>query len=344
MKATLSIIFLLFHIATYSQGFNLGQQFHRAQGVWKNEGNVPATEVKQWKAFVPSNYISFARMSGTMSNWWALDLPGYNYQQLTNQIAGQRGEWRGVPQPTQSYGYAFVNFVKMWGFDSIVWTLNTHRAFEAMENGNREEAAIWEKRMWAFLDLLDSNGINITHICLDNEWYLDRNICGLSAGSPNPGDRIDYFGIGGLFALAGRFEQPVKAKMNRYLDYLEKLTPELRKRYPNVKIVMSCDHTNTLRGRWMRDVVFARNFYDAIDLHFYPATKSTAESNRWVSDAMQPFRGRKVYVFEWNYHYDSGNPYNGFHSDMEKALKSNGVIHHLRHTLWYSGSAFSYIK
>jgi hypothetical protein len=61
------------------QGFNLGQLFHFAQMKWKNDGFIPKETVDQWKAQVPIQMTKTCRMSGTMSNTWTLDLPGFNY-------------------------------------------------------------------------------------------------------------------------------------------------------------------------------------------------------------------------------------------------------------------------
>lgn len=337
MRTLILLLSLLFPAIVSAQGFNLGQAHHRAHQLGFTNGFIPDDSIKAWNQIAPHN---FARQSGTMSNSWALDIPGYNHFQHDQQLRNQR-----IPQPTQSYGYAFIDFVKKWGYDSIIWTLNTHQAFIARENNNEAEARIWEQRMWDFLDLLDKEGIYISHIHLDNEWWMDGRVCGISAGAPNLGDKIRMGGALGILRPNNWFQTPVKAHMNRYLDYLQSLVPSLRKRYPHAKILMTVDHPTHLRGNWMADEVLKRSFYDMIAVHYYPNTRNTRETIQWLNERNTRFRGIPQAVTEWNYHYDSGTPYKGFHIDMENWFNSNPDVKlHLRHTLWYQGSAFSFIN
>ena len=340
MKNLLFILLAAFSLQCQAQlieGYNLGQMHHFAQGEWRNEGYVPMSAVNLMRDQTPVNYRKYARMSGTMSNSWALDLTGFQHAAHDRQIANQQNMWRGVPQPTQSYGYAFIQFFKDFGFDSLVWTLNTHSPYIAGELPTGD--GIWMQRLWRFLDAIDSAGIPISHICLDNEWWMDNRVCGVSAGTPNAGDKSRHTGAPLLLAAfipANRIEAPVKAEMHRFVKWLEDLVPLLRKRYPNATILMTVDHpTQHLRGRWMWDVVRSYSFYDGITPHLYPDVKNKSALTKWIDDRLKPFGNVPIYVTEWNFHHDSGTPYNGFYADFIQHLKGyRSVKMAMRHTLW----------
>lgn len=331
-----NIILSLFLILTLNakgqliEGYNLGQLFHFAQMEWRNEGFVPANEVENLKAKTPEHYRSYARMSGTMSNQWALDLPGFQHLAHDAQINRNRN----IPQPTISYGYAFMQFFKDFGFDSLIWTLNTISPYVAGESPTGD--GIWMKRLWAFLDAIDSAGIPISHICLDNESWMYGQVVGISVGSPNAGDKIRYAGIGGIFLPNARFEPQIRAEMHRYLNWQSQLVPLLRKRYPNTTILMTVDHpTQHMRGRLMWDVVRSYNFYDGITPHLYPDVRNVTQLRQWIDARLKPFGHVPIYITEWNYHYDSGNPWATFHDDFINHVKTySNVKMVMRHTLW----------
>ena len=323
------------------EGYNLGQLFHFAQMEWRNEGYVPMSAVNVLRDQTPKAYRSYSRMSGTMSNSWALDLAGFNHLQHDRQINNRRD----VSQPTISYGYPFIQFFKDFGFDSLIWTLNTHSPYISGESptGN----GIWMQRLWSFLDAIDSAGIPISHICLDNEWWMDGRVCGISAGMPNAGDKVRYRGAFGIFLPNGQFEAPVKSEMHRFVKWLEELVPLIRKRYPHATILMTVDHPRQhLRGRWMWDVVGSYSFYDGITPHLYPDVKLPSQLKPWIDARLKPFGNAPLYITEWNYHYDSGNPWASFHDDFLRIIKGYpNVKMAMRHTLWAGdANGFSAVK
>lgn len=335
----LTFIFLLTSAICYSQGFNLGQAHHRAHMLGMTNGIIPIDSVQKWKSEIPENYRQFARQSGTMSNSWNLDSTGYNHIQHNIQLRNQR-----IPQPTQSYIPAFLKWLEDWKYDSLVWTLNTHLHFLLQKEGKQKESEYFKEQMFDVLAKV--NAIQpVTHICLENETYLDPRVIGMSGGAPTPADKSRYSGralILAAFMPNPQFEQPIKNEIRAFYRYLEPIVERLRKEYPSAKIVISCDHPITMRGRWNLDVV--REFphlWDMIDVHLYPPTGNTRQTENWTNERLVGFAGLPIVVFEWNYHHDSGKPYANFYNDMERILKP---YLHLRHTLWYQGSAFSFIN
>ncbi len=315
------------------EGFNLGQMFHYTHMDYGNDGFIPKDIVAKMKSQVPENYRDTCRMSGTMSNTWALDLPGFQHLKHDIQI-----DKRKMPQPKKSYGYAFVDFYKTWGFKDLVWTLNTHQPFIALNEGRLDDYRLWEKRLFIFLDFVLANGINISHICLDNEWMLDARVCGISSGAPNIADKYIHAGAGGVFKSNTSFEVPIKTHMRKFTSYLISLLPEIKKRCPNVKILMSMDNpTAHLRGRWMYDVVKEmRPHINGVDPHIYLDTKNKAETFKAVDDLLNIIKKDKldIYITEWNYQYDKGEHYLGYHADMIERFKFHGVKMAMRHCLY----------
>ena len=338
MKTILAYLFTLYATIAFGQGFNLGQQHHRAHMIWRNNGYIPSETVRQWKTQVPMNARSFARQSGTMSNSWNLDSTGYNHLQHKIQLDNQR-----IPQPTISYFQPFLQFVRDWQYDSLAWTVNTILPYQLFKAGRLQESRYFTEQIFIMLDSVSAI-VPISHIGIENEVYLYPDVIGISGGTPSASDKIRYRGTGGVFIPNGRFETDVR---NQYRDFLNFVTPivqRIRSEYPKAKIAMSCDHPITLRGRWNLATLTEptyRRLWDVLDIHLYPNTKSRSETFRWVNDRIAGFNGLPIVVFEWNYHYDSGNPYSGFHRDMEELLRP---YLHLRHTLWFQGSGFTFIQ
>jgi hypothetical protein len=269
-----------------------------------------------------------------MSNTWNLDSVGYNHLQHTIQLNNQR-----ISQPTVSYIHPYLQFLRDWKYDSIVWTINSHLPYLLLQAGNKKASDYYVEQLFQVLDSVTAI-TKVTHICLDNETYLDSRIIGISNGSPSAADKKRYgFSI---LTQNARLEGSVKSEYQKYLDFLKPIVIRLRAKYPNAKLVISCDHPITMRGRWNLDVLRQnRSLWDFIDVHLYPANvTSRSATAKWVDDRLKGFAGLPIVVFEWNYHYDSGKPYNGFHKDMESILKP---YLNLRHTLWYSGSGFTYL-
>lgn len=329
MKQLLYILLLL-PIICNAQGFNLGQQHFRANQIGFSNGYIPKDSVIKWKAATPINLRSWGRKSGTMSNTWNLDSTGYNHN--LHKSALRKNE------PTQSYFHAYTQWLKDWQYDSMVYTLNTHWCYLQTDVRLRNH---YIEQMFAMLDSVTAI-TKVNYICLENESYLDPRIIGMSAGTPTAADKRKYKGGAGLFTPNARFEGDVKNQYRDFMNFLIPIVARLRSEYPGAKLAISCDHPITLRGRWMLDVVKEyRSLWDVIDVHLYPNTSNRSATLKWVNDRLIGFGSLPIVIFEWNYHFDSGVPYNGFYNDMEGLLKP---YPNLRHTLWYSGSGFSYIK
>ena len=311
-------------------GFNLGQIHHAFQLKYADNGRCPQSFVDSLKARTPKSMHETCRMSGTMSNTWALDLPGYNHVQHDNQIKGNRN----FKQPSQSYIFAFVDFYKKWNFKNLIWTMNTISPYI---NGDARE--LWEKRMWASLHYIISQDINITHICLENEWYLYGDVCGISAGSPTIVDRNRYGGS--TFRTNQSMSAQIQNEMRRYLNYLEPIADSVRKLLPNAVIILGTDKLGTMRGNLMYQVVQEYDFYDAIDLHIYIKPKNRAETESIVANIIRPFNFKvPFYVMECNYQYETGKTYPAyidgtFKDDLLRAILKNGAEGVMFHTLWY---------
>lgn len=334
----IQVFMFLASTLVHGQGFNLGQQHHRAQMLWRQNGYIPSDSVQSWKQQVPQHLRSFARQSGTMSNSWNLDSTGYNHLQHKIQLDNQR-----IPQPTISYFQPFLQFIKDWQYDSLVWTVNTIFPYQLFKAGRVDESNRYIEQIFTMLDSVTAI-VKVSHIGIENEVYLYPDVIGISGGSPSVADRIRYRGTGGVFIPNARLETDVRNHYRQFLEFCTPIVQRIRQRYPSSKIAMSCDHPITLRGRWNLATLTEpkyRQLWDVLDVHLYPNTSSTRETQRWVSDRLAGFTGLPIVIFEWNYHYDSGNPYNGFHRDMEELLRP---YLHLRHTLWFQGSGFTYIK
>jgi hypothetical protein len=344
MKKLLTMLLICLSLsaakAQLIEGYNLGQINHFAQLEWRDNGYIPKSAVEKLKSQTPLNYRTYCRMTGTMANQWALDLPGYNHPQHEAQITSRR-----IAQPGISYADPFFKFFHDFGFDSLIWTVNTISAYTAGESPSGN--GIWMNRLWAFLDAIDSAGIPISHICLDNESWMYGNVVGISAGNPTAADKVRYNGTFGVFLPNNRFETPVKAEMHKWLKWLEELTPMLRKRYPHAKILMTVDHPAThLRGRWMWDVVRSYAFYDGVTPHLYPNVKNVKELTAWIDQRLKPLGNTTVYITEWNYHYDSGQPWGTFHFDFLNIVsRYPNVKMAMRHCLWAGDSnGFSSVR
>jgi hypothetical protein len=316
----------------FAQLFNLGQFHHHAQLRFGTDGHVPQWYVDSLKSVTPKEWHSFARKSGTVSNNWTLDKPGYNF--LIHDVQINRNA--NFREPSRSYMHAFVEFYHQWGFDSLIYTLNTHEAFI---NGD-------EKQLYEALHFMLNNGINITHICLSNEEWMDFRLMGISGGTPNVGEKIKYAGVGGIFRPNPWFERFVKADMNRFLDYLEKTADSVRKIIPGVVILQTVDATTHLRGRWLWEEVQKRKYFDGITPHIYVKASNRNELQQQINARLNMYGGQyPIYVTEFNYaagnNCDNNNPPEYFkskqfiHDGVDIFLKDRRVklvaVHTLSH-------------
>lgn len=331
-------------------GFNHGQIHHFAQMRFQENGYLPDAFVDSLKRVTPPELLKVARMSGTMSNSWALDIPGYNHFNHNAQIDRNRS----IAQPTQSYIYSFVRLYHQIGIEELFWTLNTHQGYIAMREGNKAEQLLWERRMYEALYFLLANGVNITHVCMDNEWWMDYRVCGVSSGGLNLGDKVRYAGLLGVLRPNNFFIPLMEKDMQAFMDYLKPIADSVRKIIPGVKILMTVDNTTHLRGRTMWSVVSkpSNRWWDGITPHLYFQANSRKEVEDFIKQRLAPYGNVPVYITEFNYEFgtnDEGkkwNPYvfSGFRNDCFAAFKSlPNVKAAMFHTWWSGVSSYGYI-
>jgi hypothetical protein len=336
-RGLITAILLMFtlSLAHAQVGFNLGQLHHHAHLQWRLDGHVPQEWIDSVKSVTPKQWHSFGRKSGTMSNYWNTQSTGYNHAAHDRQIANMPQ----VQQPSESYLFPFVKFYHQWGFDSLIYTLSTHNAYL---NGQHD-------RMIEDLKYVISQGVNITHICLDNEMWMDFRLVGLSAGQPNIGDKMRLMNanaFSALFIPNNRLEAPAKAEINKFLDYLEMVSVEVRKIIPSVTILQTVDQTSHLRGKWIWDEVQKRRYYDGITPHIYLRASGKADLERQLQQRLNQYAGSKpIYVTELNYDFGSdcagGNPpayvksKQFIHDGVSYLIRQPQVKAVMVHTLWH---------
>lgn len=331
-------------------GFNHGQVHHFAQLQFQDNGYLPDAFVDSLKKLTPPELLKVARMSGTMSNSWSLDIPGYNHFAHNAQIDKNKN----LNQPTESYIYSFVKLYHQLGIEELFWTLNTHQGYMAMRAGNRAEQALWERRMYEALYFLLANGVNITHICMDNEWWMDFRICGVSSGSLNAGDKTRYAGALAIFRPNPFFVPFMEADMQAFMDYLKPIADSVRKIIPGVKILMTVDNTSHIRGRTMWSVVSRpqNQWYDGITPHIYFQAKNRKEVEQHIRQRLQPYGDVPIYITEYNYDFgtnDQGKKwpeyvFKGFRQDCMDVFKAIPQVKAaMFHTWWAGLSSYGYI-
>jgi hypothetical protein len=310
-------------------GFNHGQIHHELQKKFGMNGRAPQEWIDSMVKATPKGMLEVGRMSGTMSNNWTLDLPGYNFLPHTAQLD------------------------KRIGGKELIWTLNTHQAYIARKEGRLDDAILWEKRMWEALNYVRASGIKIVAIHLDNEWWMDYRVCGVSSGSMNAGDKFRYAGGSGLFKTNAYFEPMIRSDMQAFCNYLAPIADSCRKLVKGVKILMTVDQTSHLRGRIMWDVVKNYTFYDGITPHLYLKANSYAELQTVINNRLAPFKGYDIWVTECNYYYgqnDSGTTWpsyvqSKFRFDMIDILKKNRDVKAVMyHTWWMGVSSYGWLK
>lgn len=327
-----------------TQGFNLGQMHHFAQLEWKNNGYIPDVLIADIKEAVDPALLETCRMSGTMSNSWALDIPGYNHMQHNNQINGRRD----VSQPTISYFYPFVDFYKKMGFKDLVWTLNTISPWS-----NPSERGVWERRMWDMLDALDKEGIKISTICMENEMWMYPQCVVMPNGNLNLGHKLLSSPKDVLKNNTWWGNNIIKPGMRAFLKYLETISFQIKRRYPNVKIAVSTDNNTHFRGRLLTEVLREFDFYDIICPHIYITSETKVDTLRQVKQRIDHAKtfGKEVWVTEWNWAYggnDQGVNWGRYHDnffreDMLAAFQLNKVDAAFFHTLWSGRSSYGYV-
>jgi len=319
--------------------FNGGQIHHFAQLRDKNEGYISDDLIERFKKEIPSDMLNVIRMSGTMSNQWALDLPGFNHPRHDLQIEGNKT----VPQPRQSYIYAFVDFYKKMGFKELIWTINTISPWT-----KPQERDIWEKRMWDALEYVMKN-CNVTRICLENEMWMYGDCVGLDNGTINLASVIRYKNI-----FPNQIQNLARRDLNNFLKYLENIAKQIKQKYPKIKLGISIDSNTHLRGRMITEELKKFNFYDAVCPHIYitPVNKSQTESMvKARIDHAKTFK-KEIWVTEFNWAYgdnDEGVDWGKYHDnffreDIINALEKNGVTLAAFHTIWAGRSSYGWLQ
>jgi hypothetical protein len=326
------------------KGFNLGQMHHFAQMEYRDNGFIPDDLIERIKTEVPAELLQVCRMSGTMSNQWALDLVGYNHRQHDNQIAGRRD----VPQPTISYFYPFVDFYKQMGFKSLVWTVNSISPWS-----NPNERNTWERRMWMMLDEIDRQGIVLSCICLENEHWMYPQCMLMPNGNLPFAQKLLHSPANAFRNDAWWGNNIVKPFMRSWLDYLQGISRQLRIRYPNVPQAISVDNNTHLRGRWLMEVLREYRFYDIVCPHIYIRPSNTAQTRSMITERVRSAASlnKPVWVTEFNWDYglnDAGVTWGSYHdnhfrNDAWKALEDAGAQAAFFHTLWSGRSSYGYV-
>lgn len=302
------------------QFFNYGQIFHHAQLKYGLNGKIPADQIRRWKDEIPASMFKFGRFSGTMSNFMALDLPGYNFKTLSDQINNQR-----KAQPTESYLYRWAELVDQLGIQQVIFCVNIHKAY--LEGGP------WIDRMLAAYEFMKEN-TPLYAIELGNECNMEPLITGSKGGSPNPLERIIY-GHGLKPA-----DQAIAERVNRYLDFLQ-LYSSYFDPYP---IAVTVARNQTVRDNTFNREVLKRNFYNAVVPHIYLTTKTYQDTYTAARQWLTPFVGKRIWVTEWNYNYAvEAKPAGTFHNDRGRfgyraacieAMQDAGVELSGFHTIW----------
>lgn len=325
-------------------GFNIGQGPHEAQKEWKDNGNIPIEFVNFIKSVVPKEQLKVCRMTGTMANQWALDIPGFNDARLAAQI----NNMRSVPQPDISYMYAFVKFYQDMGFEECIWTMNTISAWSDINARD-----LWEKRMWGALEFMMSNKINITRICLENEMWMYPQCVYMHRGSRS---QLDFLQYGSSVFNNTTFQNNTLRRMREFMTYLQGIARQVRIRYPKIKIAVSGDPAvTTQRSRLLLQVLREFDFYDAVCPHIYIKSASSTETLAKVSEIINPFKtlNKDIWVTESNWKYnDDGsdanipNSYrdNFFLGDLRRSCEINGVDVLMHHCLWMGRSAYGWVR
>lgn len=327
-----------------TQGFNLGQMHHFAHLEWNNNGYIPDEIITQIKSLVAPELLEVCRMSGTMSNHWAADLPGYNHNSHTIQINNRRQN----TQPTESYLYAFIDFYKKMGFKELVWTVNTISPW--MYPNERQ---LWENRMWAMLDELDKQGIKISVICMENEMWMYPQCVVMPNGNLPFAQKLIYSPLNALRNDTWWANNIIKPRMRDFLAYLDVIAYKIKKRYPNIKIALSTDNNTHMRGRLLTEVIQEFRFYDIICPHIYIKATNKTDLENQVRQRLNHAKvyGREIWVTEFNWDYganDSGQAQGAYHdnffkTDMLQALDKFGAHAGFFHTLWSGRSSYGFV-
>jgi hypothetical protein len=327
------------------QGYNLGSMHHFAQMRYKNNGYIPDSLIERIKKEVPAEKLEICRVAGVVSNWWAMDLPGYNLPSYELQINNRKD----LEQPTISYFYSFLDFYKKVGFKELIWTLNTVSAW-----ANPKERSIWERRMWNMLDAIDREGIKINAFCLENEMWMDARCVVMGNGSLNVFHKIAIAGWKGLFMNDNAIKPLVQKGMREYHQYLEGIAKQIIKRYPDAKIAISIDSPDHLRGKWLTEVTQEFDFYHAVCPHIYITPKNKEELRAEVYKRMAHAHsfGKEIWITEYNWSYgdnDAGQSQGEYHDkyfqdDIVSECKKAGADLALLHCMWADDSSYGELQ
>lgn len=306
------------------KGYNLGILHHAAYLQFREDGYLPTDFVQKIKEAVPEDMRSFCRMTGTQSNTMRLDAVGYNNPQLEQQLRNQR-----IALPRESYWHPFVRFYQVWDFKGVAITVNSHSSYND-KTGETDIAAI-QRDVIGLLAFLVQNKVNIVCVELENEGYLYANITGLSGGSPNLWERLQY----------GRnIESIIYNKCLLWQDHLKRVADAIRKDWKNLPIGVSVGKPDNMRSRLYNQAVLKEIYYDFLVPHIYVTNATPQGVMEEVRQHITPLPTnieKRVTEFQWNYQAQpKGHNLTDAQllANFEKAFEAYGITHYFWHCLW----------
>lgn len=305
------------------KGFNLGIIFHAAYLQFREDGFLPTDFLQKLKEATPPDMRQYCRMTGTQSNTMRLDKAGYNNPQLEQQMRNQR-----IAFPTLSYWMPFIRFYHTWGFSGVSITINSHSSYDT-RTGSTDTAAI-QRDVIQLLQLLIRNDINIVSIELENEGYLYQSLTGLSGGSPNLWERLQY----------GRnIERTIYNNCQRWQDHLKRVAEAVRHEM-KVPIGVSVGKPDNMRSRLYNDAVLNEIYYDFLVPHIYTTNVTPQCVMEEVRQHITPLPAnieKRVTEFQFNYQAQpNGHTITDAQllANFELAFDAYGIKHYFWHCLW----------
>lgn len=187
-------------------GFNFGQIFSYIASRYGNQSKIPQDLMNKINKVVPKSMLISARFSGTMSNYMNLNQKGYGeheevwgqWQILTNRLnlfekikylsIALTGNMKGLVNMLskfvgKSFIYNFVETVHQLGIKNVEFTFNSLSPY-------KNQCSI-EDSMKSLVFI--KNNVNLTHLEINNEGYLDRAVIGDNLGEIGAFDKtMDY--------------------------------------------------------------------------------------------------------------------------------------------------------
>ena len=286
-------------------GFNYGQLYSYIASQYGAQKELPKDVVQLINDNVPSEYLSHARFSGTMSNYMNLHELGYgehpevygqwtmlqnrlnSKQRLNLLVMGLRSDMRGIidlmkSNVPQSYIYNFVNSVKQLGVKNVEFTFNSHMPYRGLCNLAQSLQS---------LNYVYQN-TNLTHVELENETYLADYICG----------------------TANSNEKKSAEKIQPFYDYLERfVVPAIYQVIPkDIPIGLSItDHSNQKRRAYNKivketaDKLINQGYIVYLAPHFYFSNTDEKTIRKEIKEVIDIFGSDYKYrITEFNLNSD----------------------------------------